>query len=73
MTSRERIAATLNHVEPDRVAIDLGATNATGISAIVYNKLKGILGIKGGEIRVTDIIQQPTWRFRCLTPLVVTR
>jgi uroporphyrinogen decarboxylase len=58
MTSRERIIATLSHIEPDRVAIDLGATNATGISAVVYNKLKDLLGIREGEIRVTDIIQQ---------------
>jgi uroporphyrinogen decarboxylase len=58
MTPRERILTTLNHAEPDRTAIDLGATNATGISAVVYNKLKGLLGIKEGEIRVTDIIQQ---------------
>jgi uroporphyrinogen decarboxylase len=58
MTSRERIVETLNHREPDRVAIDLGATNATGISAIVYNKLKKLLGIAGGQIKVIDIMQQ---------------
>jgi uroporphyrinogen decarboxylase len=34
MTSRERILTTLSHHEPDRAAIDLGATNATGISAV---------------------------------------
>jgi len=58
MTSRERIIETLNHGQPDRVAIDLGATNATGISAVVYNKLKNLLGISGGQIRVFDIITQ---------------
>lgn len=58
MTSRERIIETLNHRQPDRVAIDLGATNATGVSAVVYNKLKKLLGIHGGQIRVTDIMQQ---------------
>ncbi len=59
MTSRERILTTLDHRQPEgRVAIDLGATNATGISAIVYHKLKKLLGLNGGEIRVTDIMQQ---------------
>ena len=58
MTSRERILAALNHQETDRVPIDLGATNATGISAVVYRKLKEKLGIKTGDIRVFDIMQQ---------------
>ncbi len=58
MTSRERIECALNHEQADRVAVDLGATNATGISAVVYNKLKKLLGIEGGGIRVVDIIQQ---------------
>ena len=58
MNSRERIIETLDHRQPDRVAIDLGATNATGISAVVYGKLKKLLGIAGGQIRVIDIMQQ---------------
>ena len=58
MTSRERIIETLNHREPDRVAIDLGATNATGINAVVYNKLKNLLGISAGQVKVIDIIAQ---------------
>jgi len=58
MNSRERIIETLNHRMPDRVAIDLGATNATGISAVVYAKLKKLLGINGGLIKVFDLMQQ---------------
>ena len=58
MNSRERVIETLDHRQPDRVAIDLGATNATGISAVVYGKLKKLLGISGGQIRVIDIMQQ---------------
>jgi uroporphyrinogen decarboxylase len=58
MNSRERIIETLNHRMPDRVAIDLGATNATGISAIVYAKLKNLLGVNGGQIKVFDLMQQ---------------
>jgi uroporphyrinogen decarboxylase len=58
MNSRERIVETLGHGRTDRVAIDLGATNATGIHAIVYRDLKRLLGIDRGEIRVFDIIAQ---------------
>jgi uroporphyrinogen decarboxylase len=58
MTSRERILEALDHKKTGKVPMDLGATNATGISAIVYNKLKKLLGITEGEIKVFDIMQQ---------------
>jgi uroporphyrinogen decarboxylase len=38
MTSRERILMAINHREPDRVPVDLGATPSSGISAIGYDK-----------------------------------
>ena len=40
MTPRERIAAALAHREPDRVPVDLGATESSGIMAVAYNRLK---------------------------------
>ena len=58
MNSRERVIETLNHRPTDRVAIDFGATNASRISAIVYKKLKKLLGITSGEIKVFDILGQ---------------
>ena len=58
MNSRERILATINHREPDRVAIDLGSTPSSGISAIAYGNLKRYLGITSGQNRVYDIVQQ---------------
>lgn len=58
MTSRERILAAINHQQPDRVPIDLGATPSSGISAIGYNKLKKALGITGGATRIYDVVQQ---------------
>jgi len=60
MNSRERILASINHREPDRVAIDLGATPSSGISAIAYNNLKKYLGINSGINRVYDVVQQVT-------------
>jgi uroporphyrinogen decarboxylase len=58
MTSRERILATVNHKEPDRVAVDLGATPSSNISAIAYNNLKKHLGITSGHTRTYDVVQQ---------------
>jgi uroporphyrinogen decarboxylase len=45
MTSRERVAATLNHQEPDRVPIDFGSNYNTSVNVIAYNRLKKHLGI----------------------------
>ncbi|MGI5899815.1 MAG: uroporphyrinogen decarboxylase family protein [Christensenellales bacterium] len=58
MTSRERIAAAVNHREPDRVPLDLGATPSSGISAIAYSRLKDHLGITDGHTRIYDVVQQ---------------
>lgn len=58
MTGRERILAAINHTQPDRVPIDLGATPSSGISAIGYGKLKSHLGIITGNTQVYDVVQQ---------------
>jgi uroporphyrinogen decarboxylase len=58
MTSRERILAAIEHREPDRVPVDLGATPSSGISAIAYGNLKRHLGFADGHTRVYDVVQQ---------------
>lgn len=58
MTSREQIFASINHREPDKVPVDLGATPSSGISAIAYNNLKKQIGIDSEPTRVYDVIQQ---------------
>jgi len=58
MTSRERLMAAVNHKEPDKVAVDLGATPSSNISAIAYNGLKKHLGITDGHTRTYDVVQQ---------------
>jgi len=57
MNSRERVLATLQHREPDRVPIDLGGMRSTGITAIAYNRLLRHLGIEG-MAHVADTGQQ---------------
>ncbi|NEW85600.1 MAG: methyltransferase, partial [Mariniphaga sp.] len=44
MTSRERLLAAINHREPDRVPIDLGATPSSGLSVVAYQNLIKYLG-----------------------------
>jgi uroporphyrinogen decarboxylase len=59
MTSRERILASLNHEEPDRVPLDLGGV-ATTIEAVPYNELKQYLGIKSEtELFLRDHVDPP--------------
>jgi uroporphyrinogen decarboxylase len=58
MTRRERVLTALDHREPDRVPVDLGAMRSTGISAVAYGRLKEHLGLSSGSIDVYDVIQQ---------------
>jgi len=78
MNSRERVMATLNHSEPDKVPIDLG-DNVTGIHIIAYRNLIDYLGIEDKNIRLTNFAGQTAYpceellkRFdidtRCLQP-----
>ena len=59
MTSRERILAAINHQEPDRVAVDLGATAVTGIAATVLSRLRLALGLDqpGDRVKITEAYQ----------------
>jgi uroporphyrinogen decarboxylase len=52
------VIESLSHREPDRIPIDLGATDNSGINAIAYNRLKRFLGIRTGRTQVYDTIQQ---------------
>ena len=58
MTSRERVLAALNHIEPDRIPVDLGAHRSSGISAIAYHHLRKHLGLPDKTVRVYDMVQQ---------------
>lgn len=58
MTSRERIRAVLEGREPDRIPIDCGGTDVTGLHGIAYNALKAHLGITGGTTRLFHVYMQ---------------
>ena len=57
MTSRERVAAALNHQEADRVPIDVGSTGTTGIMVTAYAELREMLGLKSGPPKVIEVLQ----------------
>lgn len=58
MTARERVLASINHKEPDKIPVDLGSTPSSGISAIAYNKLLAHLEIRDEKTKVYDVVQQ---------------
>jgi len=58
MTSRERLLAAINHLEPDRVPIDLGATPSSGLSVVAYQNLIKYLGKTHLKTHVYDVIQE---------------
>lgn len=58
MTSRERVMASVNHREPDKLAMDLGSNVSAGISGMAYGNLKKYLGMDNGHVRIYDVVQQ---------------
>ena len=60
MNSRERILAAINHQQPDRVPIDLGAHGSSGLSFVAYHNLVRFLGLNHLPNQVHDVVQQLT-------------
>ncbi len=58
MSSRERVRLALNHQEPDRIPIDLGATIVSSIARQTYVELKQHLGLPLEDITMLDYVQQ---------------
>lgn len=57
MNSRERLLTTLNHQEPDRIPLDLGSTQVTGIHKAAYTRLRQTVGLPPVDITESDTIQ----------------
>ncbi len=57
MKSRDNFLKTLNHEEPDRVVVDLGATPVTGIHVKVVEELRDYFGLERKAVRVTEPYQ----------------
>lgn len=58
MNSRERLAATLAHQQPDRVPVDFGATAVTGVHVSVVHRLRQrLLGEPDYRVKVIEPYQ----------------
>lgn len=57
VTGRERLLTALAHKEPDRIPLDLGATQVTGIHESAYRRLRQALGLPAVEPVLYDQIQ----------------
>ncbi len=57
MTSKERVKNTLNHISPDRVAMDFGSTAVTGIHVTCVAKLRDHYGLDKRPVKVCEPYQ----------------
>lgn len=57
MNSRERVQKALNHQQPDKVPVDLGATPVTGISAAALDRLRKALALENKTVKVHEPFQ----------------
>jgi uroporphyrinogen decarboxylase len=58
MNSRQRLITALNHQEPDRIPIDLGATDVSSICRGAYADLLTYLGWPAPKITIVNIVEQ---------------
>lgn len=57
MTSKERVFASLNHREPDRVAIDFGGGGQTGMHVSIVAQLRDYYGLEKRLVKVWEPYQ----------------
>jgi len=57
MNSKQRILASINHQQPDRIAVDFGATPVTGIHVLAIERLRKHYGLEYKPIKVTEPYQ----------------
>ncbi|MCP4383674.1 MAG: hypothetical protein GY798_20035, partial [Hyphomicrobiales bacterium] len=58
LSRRDRVLASLNHIETDHIPVDVSGHRSSGIAAIAYARLREHLGLPEKPVRVYDIIQQ---------------
>jgi uroporphyrinogen decarboxylase len=58
MNSRERILSAINHRQPDRIPVDLGAHGSSGMSFVAYQNLLRHLRMEHLPNQVHDVVQQ---------------
>ncbi len=61
MTSRERVRASLNHREPDRVPVDFGGTGVTGVHVSCVAALRDYYGLEKRPVLLHEPYQMLGW------------
>lgn len=56
-SSRQRLLTALAHQEPDRIPLDLGSTQVTGIHVNAYQRLRQAIGLAPRQATLSDHIQ----------------
>ncbi len=57
MTSRERVEASLNHTQPDRIPIDFDGTAVTGMHVSVVEELRRHYGLEDHPVKIHEPFQ----------------
>ena len=57
MESKERLLATINHTEPDRVCVDFGSTAVTGMHVRIVGMLREHFGLEPKPVKVCEPYQ----------------
>ena len=57
MNSKKRVLTTLNHQQPDRIAVDFGGTPVTGIHVLAIENIRKHFGLDQKPIRVIEPYQ----------------
>ena len=58
MNSRERVISALNHHQPDKIPIDFGGHQSSGIMVQAYRDLRRAIGLRVCPLYIWDFIQQ---------------
>ena len=58
MNSRQRVIASIEHKQIDKVPFDIGSNPSSGISAIAYGKLLKYLKKEHLPVKIFDVVQQ---------------
>ena len=57
MNSKERFDLTVNHKQPDKLVVDMGATAVTGIHVLALENLREFYGLEKRPVRVIEPFQ----------------
>jgi len=57
MNSKERLQASLNHKQPDKIPVDFGATSVTGMHASIVSDLRNYYGLEKRPVKIHEPYQ----------------